>query len=92
MDSFCGVDVVSVEPLEPRLLRLVFSDGCRATVDLDGIVVDYCGVFAPLLAPSFFRRVAVSRDLGTVVWPNGADIAPETLRAAAAPPALPPSK
>jgi len=36
-------------------------------------------VFEPLLRPSYFRKARASRDAGTVVWPNGADIAPETL-------------
>jgi hypothetical protein len=36
-------------------------------------------VFRPLLDPAYFARVAVDPGLGTVVWPNQADFAPETL-------------
>ena|SRR5687767_5685491 len=56
-------------------IHVTFNDRSEATVDfrqwLDG------PVFEPLKDPSYFRRFFV--DGGTVVWPNGADVAPETL-------------
>lgn len=56
-------------------IHLTFNDGLEKTIDfwqwLEG------PVFEPLKAPDYFRRFFI--DGGTVVWPNGADIAPETL-------------
>jgi hypothetical protein len=37
-------------------------------------------VFEPLLDPVAFADFSVSAELGTIVWKNGADFAPEFLR------------
>ena len=56
-------------------IHLTFSDGLADTVDfsrwLDG------PVFEPLKDPAYFQRFFL--EGGTVAWPNGADVAPETL-------------
>lgn len=36
-------------------------------------------VFEPLADPDFFVQVRVDVELGTVVWPNGADLYPLVL-------------
>lgn len=56
-------------------IHLRFSDGSAGTVDFAPWIQG--PVFEPLKDPGFFKRFFV--DGGTVSWPNGADIAPETL-------------
>jgi hypothetical protein len=36
-------------------------------------------VHGPLADESVFRKVRLDREIGTLVWPNGADFDPETL-------------
>jgi hypothetical protein len=56
--------------------HIVFDDGLSGDVDLEPMLE--CGpVFAPLRDVDFFRKASV--EGGTITWPNGADIAPETL-------------
>jgi hypothetical protein len=71
------VHVTQVEPLADHRLRLCFEDGAEGEVDLSARA--WRGVFAPLQDQDFFAQVRLDQELGTIVWPNGADIAPETL-------------
>lgn len=73
------IDVTEVRPLENRNLDLIFADGLHAVVAMDQVVQDYSGIFAALLDDRFFRQVRVDRELGTIVWPNGADVCPDVL-------------
>jgi len=57
-----------------------FEDGTGGDVDL-GYLREYGGVFEPLKDPQYFRRLRADEEAGTIVWPNDADIAPETLYA-----------
>jgi len=70
-------DVVGVEVCGDYRLRLTFDDGTIGEVDFAGR--EWRGVFEPLRDPGYFARVAVDVEAGTVVWPNGADMAPEPL-------------
>ena len=69
--------VVGVRVLRPFVLEVTFEDGFVREVDLEPEL--WGGSFEALKDPAFFAQVTVDEELGTVVWPNGADIAPEFL-------------
>lgn len=73
------IDVTRVYPLPNRNLDLTFENGFHGIVEMDRIVKNYIGIFAPLLQDDYFRQVRVNTELGTVVWPNGADLCPDVL-------------
>jgi hypothetical protein len=58
-------------------IRLRFADGRAAEVDLAD---DLWGeVFAPLKDKAVFQRFRLDRELNTICWETGADLAPEYL-------------
>jgi Protein of unknown function (DUF2442) len=71
------VRVTSAQVLGRYRLRVGFSDGSSRDVDLAGEL--HGPVFEPLADPDFFAQVRVDGELGTVVWPNGADLDPLVL-------------
>jgi hypothetical protein len=70
--------VVRAEHRGGHRLHLTFSDGRQKTVDCAPLLNG--PVFEPLHEEGYFKRFFL--DGGTVGWPNGADIAPETLYSA----------
>jgi len=69
--------VISARVCGTYSVRLEFDDGVVKQVNLRGFL--WGEVFEPLLDPTYFARVAIDPELGTIVWPNEADFAPETL-------------
>ncbi len=61
----------------PQRLELTFNTGATKCVDVTPLLKG--PVFEPLRAPTFFAQAKLDAECGTVVWPNGADFAPETL-------------
>ena len=68
-------DITEVETLENYHLRLRYENGIEGVVDIAGLI-RFTGVFA-----AYFAQVRVNPDLGTICWPNEADIDPDVLYA-----------
>jgi hypothetical protein len=71
--------VIRAEYDEDFRIHLTFNDGAEGSVDFESWLVG--PVFEPLKDKTYFRKFFL--EGGTVAWPNGADIAPETLYDAA---------
>lgn len=74
------IDIVRVTPLANNELQLLFEDGTNGIVNVAEIV-EFTGVFAPLKDKTYFDQVQVNPDIGTICWPNEADIDPDVLYA-----------
>jgi hypothetical protein len=72
--------LIEATPRDGYTVHVRFEDGTSADVDLS-YLTGYGGIFAPLRDPAYFRQLRADHEAGTIVWPNDADIAPETLYA-----------
>lgn len=69
--------VKAAKHLSGMKIWVAFDNGVDAEVDLAG---ELSGpIFAPLNDLQYFAKLSVDPELETVVWPNGADLAPEFL-------------
>jgi hypothetical protein len=70
-------DIVDAAVVAHGVLHLTFADGLRGEVE----VLDRMRgpVFEQARTPAGFAKVSVDRETGTVTWPGGADLAPDTL-------------
>ncbi|HJN86997.1 MAG: DUF2442 domain-containing protein [Dehalococcoidia bacterium] len=69
--------VIEAKYLRDFILHLRFSDGTEGDVDLSQELEGE--VFEPLKKRAFFKEFTVSPEFHTLMWPNGADFAPEFL-------------
>jgi Protein of unknown function (DUF2442) len=72
------VDVTKVEVVQERTVRLTFSDGSERVVDLKPLL--WGPAFEKIAQnDDLFAEVRVDPDIGTITWPNGADLDPDVL-------------
>lgn len=69
--------VTDVQYLQDYQLKLKFNDGLEGTVDLSRELWGL--MFEPLKDKNLFSQVRLDKELDTIVWSNGADLAPEFL-------------
>jgi hypothetical protein len=72
------MDITHAEVLHDHVVRLRFADGVEKSIDLEPYL--HGPVFAEIRNDhAVFTSVKVDSDAGTIVWPNGADLAPDVL-------------
>jgi hypothetical protein len=70
--------IKTVKYLSGHRIWVAFDDGTDGEADLRDSLKG--PVFEPLIDPGFFSKVCVDPELETIVWPNGADLAPEFVK------------
>jgi hypothetical protein len=70
--------IKSAKHISDFILWVSFDDGTSGNIDLKNSLQG--SVFLPLKDINVFSKVSVDPELETVVWPNGADLAPEFLK------------
>lgn len=82
-ETHCPVGVTPVAPwrlaalliLPDYRLAVTFQDGTTGVVDLSAVMSgSELGIYEPLKDPRYFAQARI--ELGTVTWPNGADLDP----------------
>ncbi len=72
------IEIKKFKLLNDYNIEFTFDDGKQGVLNLKKFVGGK-GVFKALENPEIFRLIKLDPELGTISWPNGADIAPDTL-------------
>lgn len=70
-------DITDVAVVRHGVVALTFADGLQGEVEVLGRM--HGPVFGEARTPEGFAKVSVDSETGTIVWPGGADLAPDTL-------------
>jgi len=70
--------ITEVKHIRAKVIWVAFDDGVSGEVDLNGALKG--PVFEPLENESEFSKMYIDPEVETIVWPNGADLAPEFVK------------
>lgn len=70
-------DVIDYNLIEDYTIWVKFDDETERVIDFEPILLG--PLFGPLRDQALFRQVTLDQELGTLVWPTGADIDPTVL-------------
>lgn len=72
--------VVDAKYVKDYQIWLRFNDDTEKIVDFKAkILSEKRAIFLPLKEVEYFKKVYFNQESDTIEWPNGVDIAPETL-------------
>lgn len=71
------LEVINAKYIDNYKIWLEFNDGTSGIPDLNDVL--WGTVFEPLKDKFMFKKFKISKTMGTIVWQNGADLAPEFL-------------
>ncbi|MFH0799296.1 MAG: DUF2442 domain-containing protein [Pseudomonadota bacterium] len=71
-------DIIRAEYVGGYKIKFQFEDGKIGVLDFE-TAIDRKGIFSQLADLEYFKRFYLNKELGTICWPNGQDVAPETI-------------
>ena len=77
MKTIVAREVIDAKIIKDYSVEITFDDLKKGVIDLRSYLGK--GIFKELLDKKKFCQMKVDAQLGTMCWPNGADIAPDTL-------------
>jgi hypothetical protein len=69
--------ITSAKYIEGYKIYIRFSDGSEGEINFEPELTGE--IFEPLRDISFFKNFSLNHEMHTIIWPNGADFAPEFL-------------
>ena len=71
-------DIINAEYLGDYKIKLTFENNKTGIVDLKHYIKKQ-GIFKRFANIKYFQKFYIDKELGVLCWPDGLDIAPETI-------------